>query len=66
MLDSIVDGGEPQLLGIGTTLEEINISEREAISGDRYQLRYGGEKTRLSSRNQRKHRFIRRVVQILV
>ena len=28
MLESIVDGGEPQLLGIGTTLEEINISER--------------------------------------
>ena len=66
MLDSIVDGGEPQLLGIGTTLEEINISEREATSGDRYQLRYGGEETRLSSRNQRKYRFIRRVVQILV
>ena len=50
MLDSIVDGGVPQLLGIGTTLEEINIS----ISGDRYQLRYGGEETRPSSRKQRK------------
>ena len=28
MLDSIVDGGVPQLLGIGTTLEEISIPER--------------------------------------
>ena len=38
-LDSVVDGGGPQLLGIGTTLVEINISEREAIRGDRFQLR---------------------------